>query len=149
MPASKLTCPICNEVLEGTHTSCPRCGFKFVGTTQAFNPVASPVEEQDFQTSSPVPELEVLSGPYAGESFTLGDGTFTVGRDPKCDIFLSNMTVSRHNSTIVIDGDSAKIVDAGSTNGTWVDGQIVDEAELKPGTHVQIGTFDMVFKRVQ
>lgn len=41
-------------------------------------------------------ELEVLSGPYAGESFTLGNGTFTVGRDPKCDIFLSNMTVSRH-----------------------------------------------------
>lgn len=149
MPASSFTCPICNEPVEGAHTSCPRCGFKFVGATQTFNPVATQVDEQAYEAASSVPQLEVLSGPYAGESFTLGDGTFTIGRDPKCDIFLSNMTVSRHNSTIVIDGANAKITDAGSTNGTWVDGQIVDEAELKPGTHVQIGTFDMVFKRVE
>lgn len=107
------------------------------------------VDEQAYELESSTPELEVLSGPYAGESFALGDGTFTVGRDPKCDIFLSNMTVSRHNSTIVIDGAHVKIMDADSTNGTWVDGKIVDEAELVPGTHVQIGTFDMVFKRVK
>lgn len=148
MPASNFTCPICNEVIEGTHTSCPRCGFKLIGTTQQFDPIASP-EPDAFESEASTPELEVLSGPYAGESFRLGDGTFTIGRDPKCDIFLNNMTVSRHNSTIIIEGSSAKIVDAGSTNGTWVDRQIVDEAELKPGTHVQIGTFDMVFKRVK
>ena len=133
MPNSSFTCPICNEPIEGSHTSCPRCGFKFVGATQTFNPVVTEVDGQVCEAESATPELEVLSGPYAGESFTLGNGTFTVGRDPKCDIFLSNMTVSRHNST----------------NGTWVDGQIVDEAELKHGTHVQIGTFDMVFKRTK
>lgn len=79
----------------------------------------------------------------------LDEGTFTLGRDPKCDIFLSNMTVSRHHSTIVIDGSEAKITDAGSTNGTWVDGQVVDEAPLVAGTRVQIGTFDMIFKRIK
>ena len=123
MPNSSFTCPICNEPIEGSHTSCPRCGFKFVGATQTFNPVVTEVDGQVCEAESATPELEVLSGPYAGESFTLGNGTFTVGRDPKCDIFLSNMTVSRHNSTIVIDGANAKIIDAGSTNGTWVDGR--------------------------
>ena len=149
MPNSSFTCPICNEPIEGSHTSCPRCGFKFVGATQTFNPVVTEVDGQVCEAESATPELEVLSGPYAGESFTLGNGTFTVGREPKCDIFLSNMTVSRHNSTIAIDGANAKLIDAGSTNGTWVDGQIVHEAELKHGTHVQIGTFDMVFKRTK
>ena len=115
MPNSSFTCPICNEPIEGSHTSCPRCGFKFVGATQTFNPVVTEVDGQVCEAESATPELEVLSGPYAGESFTLGNGTFTVGRDPKCDIFLSNMTVSRHNSTIVIDGANAKIIDAGST----------------------------------
>lgn len=149
MPDSQIKCPICNEVMDGSAASCPRCGFKLIGETQAFNPITTPVQEKAFDDEPSLPTLEVLSGPYAGESFILGDGTFTLGRDPKCDIFLSNMTVSRHNSTITIDGNSAKIVDAGSTNGTWVDGRIVDEAVLKPGTHVQIGTFDMVFKRVK
>ena len=49
----------------------------------------------------------------------------------------------------LIHAEDFVFIDAGSTNGTWVDGQIVDEAELKHGTHVQIGTFDMVFKRTQ
>lgn len=149
MPNSSFTCPICNEPIEGSHTSCPRCGFKFVGGHPDLQPRRHGGRWSGVEAESATPELEVLSGPYAGESFTLGNGTFTVGRDPKCDIFLSNMTVSRHNSTIVIDGANAKIIDAGSTNGTWVDGQIVDEAELKHGTHVQIGTFDMVFKRTK
>ena len=56
------------------------------------------------------------------------------------------MTVSRHHATITIDGPKASITDAGSLNGTWVNGEVVDQAELTPGSRVQIGTFDMVFK---
>lgn len=149
MPTSKPTCPICNEVIEGTHTSCPRCGFKLIGSTQSFNPIEDAPSDQSYEDEVTTPELEVLTGPYAGECFILGNGTYTLGRDPACDIFLNNMTVSRHNSTIIINDNEAKIIDAGSTNGTWVDGYIIEEAELKPGTHVQIGTFDMVFKRVK
>lgn len=149
MSSLNSTCPICNEVIDGAQTSCPRCGFKLIGETQQFDPITDHAAVDSFEAELSTPELEVLTGPYAGERFRLSDGTFTVGRDPKCDIFLNNMTVSRHNSTLIIDGNSAKIVDAGSTNGTWVDGMIVEEAELKPGTHVQIGTFDMVFKRAK
>ena len=144
-----LICPICSESIESGQTVCPRCGFKLIGVTQAFNPVmaASIIEQEEEKPGKPA--LEVVSGPYTGESFVMGDGEFTLGRDPKCDIFLSNMTVSRHHSTITIHGADAKIFDAGSTNGTWVDGKVADEAFLKPGTRVQIGTFDMVFKRVK
>jgi hypothetical protein len=149
VPVPNITCPICNEVIEAGNTSCPRCGFKLVGATQAFNPITVETEDGHRDEDLGTPALEVVSGPYAGESFILGDGSFTLGRDPKCDIFLSNMTVSRHHSTITIKGESAKIEDAGSTNGTWIDGDIAEEADLKPGTRVQIGTFDMIFKRIK
>jgi pSer/pThr/pTyr-binding forkhead associated (FHA) protein len=139
-------CPICNEPLVNGQTECPRCGFKLIGKTQAFKPVSDEQAGQNAQDSPGTPALEILTGPYAGESFVLKKGSFTIGRDPKCDIFLSNMTVSRHHATITIEGNGARIVDAGSLNGTWVDGKVVDEAILVPGTRIQIGNFDMAFR---
>ncbi len=149
MESPKISCPICSEPIDAGQTICPRCGFKLIGATQTFDPVMTQQKEPVVEENPGQPALEVVSGPYAGESFMLEEGTFTIGRDPKCDIFLSNMTVSRHHSTIIINGKNAKIEDAGSTNGTWVDGQITDAAMLAPGTRVQIGTFDMIFKRIK
>lgn len=117
-----------------------------IGETQAFSPVSVSKDEKTAKRQGGIPSLEILSGPYAGERFEMAEGSFTLGRDPKCDIFLSNMTVSRHHATITIDDSGARIVDAGSLNGTWVDGAVVDEAPLQAGSHVQIGTFEMMFK---
>ena len=75
------------------------------------------------------------------------EGSFSIGRDPSCDLFLNNMTVSRLHATITITGDSARIVDEGSLNGTWVNGAVVDQAPLSNGSILQIGTFEMVFQR--
>lgn len=141
-------CPICSETLQSGQTECPRCGFRLIGETQAFNPVSIDDYAESQKASGGIPFLEILSGPYAGERFEMAAGSFTLGRDPKCDVFLSNMTVSRHHATITIDDSGAHIVDAGSLNGTWVDGAVVDEAPLHAGSHVQIGTFDMLFKYI-
>ena len=53
----------------------------------------------------------------------------------------------RRSITITITGDSARIVDEGSLNGTWVNGAVVDQAPLSSGSTLQIGTFEMVFQR--
>ena len=143
---SKFACPVCNEPLQKGQTECPRCGFKLIGRTEKFNPLSLDVADLPAEKPLGEPALEVVSGPYAGEHFVLGQGSYSLGRDPKCDVFLSNMTVSRHHATITIDGPKASITDAGSLNGTWVNGEVVDQAELTPGSRVQIGTFDMVFK---
>ena len=142
-----ITCPICNEPLEDAQGECPRCGFKLIGKTEAFRPVPADGATDTSAPSGAEVALQIVSGPYSGEIFPLGQGSFTLGRDPKCDVFLSNMTVSRLHATIVVDDNVARIVDEGSLNGTWVDGKVVEEAPLVSGTHVQIGTFDMVFKR--
>ncbi len=148
MTAQTQQCPICNEPLGQGQEECPRCGFKLIGKTQAFSPVKTEAAQAEKQDSH-IPALEVLTGPYAGESFVLSHGKFTVGRDPKCDVFLSNMTVSRHHATIAIDEQGARIIDAGSLNGTWVDGSVTEEAVLVPGTRVQIGNFNMAFRYIE
>ena len=137
------TCPICNETLDAGAAACPRCGFNLVGKTQAFTPVVTETVEEEVT----VPVLKVVKGPYNGQEFVMSEGTFTIGRDPSCDLFLNNMTVSRLHSRIIIDGKNAKIVDEGSLNGTWVDGHIVDESPLVNGSALQIGTFETVFER--
>ena len=40
---------------------------------------------------------------------------------------------------------TVKVTDAGSLNGTYVDGVLVDHAELNHGDAVQIGTFQMAY----
>ena len=42
-------------------------------------------------------------------------------------------------------GDEVSVVDAGSLNGTYVNGVSVDRAMLKTGDAVQVGRFQMVF----
>ncbi len=137
---------MCAAALEAGATVCT-CGFKLGMPTQQFEPVTAAIPEVTSgvpRTNTPV--LEVASGVYEGEQFVLGQGTFTLGRDPKCDVFLNNMTVSRQHASINVDGTSVLFTDLGSLNGSWVDGAVVDEAYLHPGSHIQIGTFVMIFK---
>ena len=138
------TCPICNESINSGDAMCSRCGFTLVGQTQEFHVVdqesAKPQEEF-------VPVLKVVKGPYNGQEFAMKNGTFTIGRDPSCDLFLNNMTVSRLHAQITIQDQGAVIVDKGSLNGTWVDGQVVERAPLNFGSTLQIGTFEMLFQK--
>lgn len=137
------SCPICNASINPGDAVCPVCGFQLVGKTEAF----SPVQMQGETVPASIPLLKVTKGPYNGQEFTMSEGSFTIGRDPSCDLFLNNMTVSRLHATIIIDGTSAKVKDEGSLNGTWVDGVVVEEAPLVPGSTLQVGTFEMVFQR--
>lgn len=138
------TCPICNATINPGDAVCPTCGFQLVGKTEAFSPIQM---QEEAPAPATIPLLKVTKGPYNGQEFTMKEGSFTIGRDPSCDLFLNNMTVSRLHATITIDGTSAKIKDEGSLNGTWVDGVVVEEAPLVSGSKVQVGTFEMVFQR--
>ena len=106
MPA---TCPICNEPISIGDAVCSRCGFTLVGKTEAFPAV--PAEQDAQPETSYVPVLKVVKGPYNGQEFAMSNGTFTIGRDPSCDLFLNNMTVSRLHAQITID-DSNKYLNS-------------------------------------
>ena len=120
------------------------------GATQIFRmPSADATVPDIMAVSKPVqPTLTIVKGPQIGETFELTAATITIGRDPSNSVFLNDMTVSRHHANLDLSNVSsgfASIKDLGSLNGTWVDGAIVNEANLKDGSTIQIGTFRMVF----
>ena len=62
-----------------------------------------------------------------------------LGRDPNCDIVLNDTKCSRRHATVEDGPDGLVIRDAGSANGTYVNGHRVDEAPLRPGDTVRMG----------
>lgn len=91
------------------------------------------------------PMLTVTKGPLKDQVFDLDPLPVVIGRDPDCDLFLNNMTVSRRHAVIEREDERLILRDLESLNGTWIDGKVTEKAELTDGTLVQIGTFSMRF----
>ncbi len=89
--------------------------------------------------------LSVRRGPNAGSRFLLDSDLTLVGRHPDSDIFLDDGTVSRRHAEFYRQGDTFTVRDVGSHNGTYVNRERIEEAELAPGDEVQIGKFRLVF----
>ncbi|MBL8188086.1 MAG: FHA domain-containing protein [Acidobacteria bacterium] len=63
-----------------------------------------------------------------------------IGRNQDNDIVLNHDRVSRYHAEILCEDQTLKIVDKGSRNGVWVNGQRVkDSTELKSGDKLRIG----------
>lgn len=88
--------------------------------------------------------LVVERGPRSGMTYKLAPGNTTVGRHPESDIFLNDVTVSRHHCRFQVTEDSISVEDSGSTNGTYVNDQRIDNVELGPGDEVLVGRFHFV-----
>lgn len=95
------------------------------------------------------PTLSIVKGPHTGSTFVLDSDVVTIGRDPSATVFLNDTTVSRHHAKIDLSPSIATIEDLGSLNGTWINGAIVNRANLEDGTTIQIGTFRMIFHTTQ
>src|SRR6185503_19616055 len=74
--------------------------------------------------------LVVRRGPNAGSTFVIEAETTTLGRHPESDIFLDDVTVSRHHAVIQRGNDRFEVRDLGSLNGTYVDHERIDTAVL-------------------
>lgn len=72
-------------------------------------------------------------------------GRVRIGRDPANDIVLSDLRISRHHAEVRRDGSSFFVVDLGSRNGTFLNGQPVSRAALSPGDMVSVGRHELVF----
>jgi pSer/pThr/pTyr-binding forkhead associated (FHA) protein len=84
--------------------------------------------------------LMTSSGPHAGTTFLLRAGA-VIGRDPNADIAIPNDSkASRSHARIVSDISGGYAVeDAGSTNGTFVNGQRISRQSLSVGDTIVIG----------
>ena len=88
--------------------------------------------------------LVVARGPNQGARFLLDRGVTTVGRHPSSDIFLDDITVSRHHAEFRREPGGFWVHDAGSLNGTYVGGRRAEDQLLTTGDEVQVGKFKLV-----
>src|SRR5271168_1463076 len=70
---------------------------------------------------------------------------FTIGRQPDRKLFLSNPQVSREHAIILRDGEGFLIKDLSSRCGTLVNGERKDQARLKAGDRIQLGSIELLF----
>lgn len=135
---------------------CSSCGAALTGegtdTTITFAPAELEADLEEEIHISPE-ELEggrgvlvVKRGPNAGSKFFLDSETTEIGRNPDSDIFLDDITVSRRHAEITRkEGEGFKLNDVGSLNGTYVNKERVEEAELRSGDEIQVGKFKLIF----
>jgi pSer/pThr/pTyr-binding forkhead associated (FHA) protein len=148
-------CPECGFHQSGAHKYCERCGallhVEGGGAPDTTGPFQIGDGEADALAAGAAgvegPALAVRSGGgMSGEIFRLVDGRVTIGRDPACDIFLDDVTVSRDHAVLVVDGGAVTLQDLGSLNGTYVNRRRIDTAErLVDGDELQIGKFRLAY----
>jgi pSer/pThr/pTyr-binding forkhead associated (FHA) protein len=78
--------------------------------------------------------------------FPLFKNRLTIGRTDLNDIQLKATYVSRRHAVVVTDRDSARIIDWGSRNGVFVNGERVTEHFLRNGDNVRVGTAEFRYE---
>jgi len=141
-PLGSNFCSSCGAVLE---TDAPEhTTITFHPTTPA-DPTDDEVAVELAEVSDDLAVLVVKRGPQAGSRFSLDTAVTTAGRHPESDIFLDDITVSRRHAEIERRDDTYRVRDVGSLNGTYLNRERIEEAELANGDEVQIGKFKLVF----
>jgi len=111
---------------------------------QTFRGIFAEGAVRDAEWTTPA-VLVVNRGPNAGARFPLHQAVTTAGRDPRSDIFLDEVTASRRHAEFRSERGELQVVDIGSLNGTYVNGQAIDSAVLTNGDEIQMGKFRLVF----
>lgn len=99
---------------------------------------APPSEDEQAEEVERASRLVVINGKNKGTIHALKD-TFTVGRAETNSFPLADPKVSRRHSQIKRKGKDYVIIDLKSSNGTFVNGERVDEHVLSDGDEIQIG----------
>lgn len=81
-----------------------------------------------------------------GSRHAIGPGGLVVGRGTDADLRISDPGVSRRHVRFTLNGSVLSVRDLGSTNGMAVDGQRVQQADLRTGSTVKIGNTSMTVR---
>jgi hypothetical protein len=98
--------------------------------------------------AGPQAELRFEAGPDAGHTHRATDKPVRLGRSPDNDVILRDPATSGHHARVERRGDAFWLVDLGSTNGTFVNGEAVQEKQLSNGDRLTVGQNSLHFSLV-
>jgi pSer/pThr/pTyr-binding forkhead associated (FHA) protein len=111
------------------------------------------INSEEFEESPPIPQnkfsmaiLRFASNLQREDPVDLRLDKMIFGRHLSCQCVLNNQTVSREHFFIERAGDKYFVVDSGSGNGTYVNGERVTWVELKEGDVIKAGPFFLRFE---
>lgn len=151
-----MTCERCGTSLPAAANFCAACGTPVAATGQPSEATTASIDAGELDPVHDLPALPTLAagtgmlvvvrGPNAGSRYLLDRLVTIVGRHPDAEIFLDDVTVSRRHAEFVHDQDGRIAVrDLGSLNGSYVNGERVEERSLATGDEVQIGRFKLLY----
>jgi diguanylate cyclase (GGDEF)-like protein len=75
---------------------------------------------------------------------TIESDSVVLGRDKNCEVTIDDHSASRRHARIIRKSGNYFVVDMGSTNGTWVNGESVQIQQLNTGDRIRVGRW--IFK---
>ena len=159
----RVYCPRCGQENPDGARFCSHCGLALgraggerageststisLGTELAEAEPDEPLADSGLVEALPLGSalLVVKRGPNAGSRFLLDSDLTTAGRHPESDIFLDDVTVSRRHAEFYRHPRGFTVRDVGSLNGTYVNRERIEEADLSDGDEVQVGKFRLMF----
>jgi pSer/pThr/pTyr-binding forkhead associated (FHA) protein len=113
------------------------------GITERFDPIACLDESVRHRALPPDPAAPgryvELQGPGRTALIPLSDGVMHIGRGLSADLHLDENSVSRRHAILVPRPSGARILDDRSSNGTFVNGRRVQQADLRNGDVIVVG----------
>lgn len=92
-------------------------------------------------------EMEVCGGPLLGTRVPLTSGEHLIGRGSGADVKLGDPAMSRLHLQVVVTANGVTVTDAGSSNGTFIDGiPITQPRPVAPGEIVEAGSSLLTFQ---
>lgn len=149
-----MKCRQCGRESQSGDKFCSNCGAPLHDPTGDTTTVLKAIREESEEELS-AEDLEAVRGLSPGDALLIinrggsessriliDTDVTTVGRHPKSDVFLDDITVSRNHAKFLRLGDALFLEDLGSLNGTYVNRKLVEErVQLKQGDEIQIGKY--------
>lgn len=121
-------CPVCFTENPPGEVWCADCGFRLDSTPEVVEAEA--------------PAFVLVDAEDPEREYPLAEGETSVGRE-NADILLVVPTVSRSHAKLAVEDGRCTVVDEGSANGTFVNGERIETGQavpLSPGDQVIFGT---------
>jgi pSer/pThr/pTyr-binding forkhead associated (FHA) protein len=89
--------------------------------------------------------LVVDGGVHSGKAIPINVPQFVIGRDAQCQLRPASAAISKRHCAVLVRGSQVFVRDFGSTNGTFVNGELVQgEVELHNGNKLKVGPLEFV-----